>query len=518
MQNRPDLIRGAMHLAGASMIVKVIGACFKIPLGAVLGPEGTAIFSVAYNLYAFLLVLATAGVPAAVSKLVAQFAAKGKPGEISRVVKTARLCFGCVGLLGSLLLLFGAEWFSCALGAPSAENAIRAISPAVFLVSVLSVNRGYYQGFGNMLPTAMSEVIEAAGKLVLGLSLAWWLRETGSPLSVQAAGAIGGVSLGCVLSCLYFKFVPHGVSMAMSREIGKLGLWSTFKHLLSQVIPITAAASVIGLVGVIDSAVIMKTLQSVGISQSRAMWMFGTYTYAANLFNLPNALVTALAVSLIPVVATNTVEQKQELLRKTEGRSLELGLLIALTGAAGLGVLSHPILSLLYGSGVEASAIRLAGDLLVILCFGIPPLALVTVTNAIHQATGRVGLPVLSMLLGAAVKLASNRILLRIPEFHILGAAFSTVLCYTVIAGVNWIFLKERPASLLRICRKPLFVAFCTGFFAKLTFMCMNVAFSEKIAVVLSVLTGGITFFWLASLVKISLFPKKYAEKSEKLE
>lgn len=510
MQTRPNPMRGALCLAGAGMIVKVIGACFKIPLGALLKPEGTAIFSVAYHLYAFLFSLATAGVPVAVSKLVAESGANGALDDTAETYRTARRLFGGVGLGLSLLLFFGAEWFSDVLGAPGAAAAIRAVSPSVFLVSVLSVERGYFQGFGNMAPTAVSEIIEAAGKLVLGLSLAWWLAKKGSDLGVQAAGAIAGVSLGCALSVLYFALIRRTVRVPI--KTGRKPKPRT-KQLLSQSVPITLSASVIGLVSLIDSAVIMKTLRSAGVSETRAMWMFGTYTYASNLFSLPNTLVTALAVSLIPAVAANLAQG--ETTNETVEPALRIGLLLSLTGAVGLAVLARPILSLLYGSGVEETALSLAGELLVILCFGIPPLALTTVTNAVHQASGRVKLPVVSMLFGAAVKLVSNCILLRHPDVSILGAAVSTVLCYAVTFCIGWFSLPDRP-SLVRVSGKPILIAIFTGIAAKVSFLCGNHLVSEKLAAIFGVFIGGIAFFWISSAAKIPVISDRFVEKSEK--
>ena len=243
--------------------------------------------------------------------------------------------------------------------------------------------------------------------------------------------------------------------------------------------------------------------------------MFGTYTYASNLFNLPNTLVTALAVSLIPAVAGDRVRGTAA--DGNVAAALEVGLLIACTGAVGLGVLAKPILALLYGSGVEEAAVSLAAKLLAILCLGIPPLALTTVTNAIHQASGRASLPAVSMVLGCAVKVVSNCILLRNPSVRILGAAVSTVLCYTVIAGIGWALLPNRP-SLAQILGKSVAVAFPTGAVAVFVRHLSVGVMNEKIATLLAVFCGAACCFALASLAEFSFFKKKYDEKSEKLE
>lgn len=520
MRREQSMFTGAAILAGAGLVVKVIGACFKIPLGAFLQPEGIAVFSVAYNLYALLFTIATAGVPIAVSKLVAEAAAQGRHSDAVRVLKAALLGFAFVGLFGTAVLFFCAAPLAKAMGVSGAMYAIRTISPAILFVSVLSVCRGYYQGFCDMFPTATSEVIEALVKLILGLFFAWWLGQKGYPVAIQAAGAIGGVTAGAAIACLYICMARRkvGVQFPRSSEM-KTGYRSLLKQLFSQTIPITLGAAAIGLTNVIDSGLIMKLLQNSGVSAEASMWLYGTYTYAANLFNLPNVLVSTLAVSLIPAVAGAAAQPRQAETDVAANHALSIAALLASAAACGLFALSQPILDLLYGRGVEADAIRQAGSLLSVLCFGIPPLALTTMTNALHQAAGRVKLPVVSVLVGAAVKLIANYFLIQIPKIHILGAAISTVLCYTVIAAINWAFLKRAARGILplgRLWGKPLLVGICTGCAAKLMFWCSMHVFSSEIAVALSILCGGIVFLLVGSLAKTSLLSVINTKKMRK--
>lgn len=520
MRKEQNVFTGAAILAGAGMIVKVIGACFKIPLGALLRPEGIAIFSVAYNLYALLFSFATAGVPIAVSKQVAEALADGRRTDAIRIGKAALFCFSFVGLIGAAVLFLFAEPLAQSMGIAAASRAIRTVAPAVFFVSIVSVFRGYYQGHRDMIPTASSEVIEATTKLVLGLFCAWWLGQHGASVSVQAAGAIGGVTVGTVVSCLYFclsrrvtvfRFLPVREHKTSYRVL--------MRDILLQTIPITLGTAVMGLTNVIDSALIIKLLQRTGYAVEQSMWLYGTYTYAANLFNLPSVLINTLAVSLIPTVAGAAANQQSESLKETTEQVLSVSALLALCAAFGLAALATPVMDLLYGNGVEPAAVGQAGDLLAVLCVGIPPLAITTITNALHQAQGRMKLPVISMLIGAMVKVIANACLIQNPKIHILGAAISTVMCYYVIAGINWMFLKRKNQhfiSPMKLCVKPILVGLCTGLAAKLSYSWLVCFTPSELATMFSVFCGGAVSIGVSSCIGVSFLSVINAKISAK--
>ena len=179
VSKQQNFLSGAIVLVVANAIVKVIGALFKIPINNLIGADGMGIFSVAYNLYTALFVLSTAGLPVAVSKMVAEAKALGKWNEIHRIVKMAAAIFVTVGAVGSLILYFGDSWLVGVVGNSMAYYAVKAIAPAIFFVAISSVFRGYYQGLSNMYPTAFSQVIEAVCKLGFGFVLVIVLVKAG---------------------------------------------------------------------------------------------------------------------------------------------------------------------------------------------------------------------------------------------------------------------------------------------------------------------------------------------------
>ena len=178
-KRKNSFVEGAFILIAANLITKVIGALFKIPLGNLLGAEGMGVFSVAYNVYTTLFVIATAGLPVAISKLVAECLATGRQEETGRVLRVSLAAFSLFGLAAAALLWLGADQLTAWVGNPMAALAVRAVAPSLLFVSVLAVIRGYYQGLSDMVPTAVSQVLEALGKLLVGYGAACLLLGKG---------------------------------------------------------------------------------------------------------------------------------------------------------------------------------------------------------------------------------------------------------------------------------------------------------------------------------------------------
>ncbi len=492
---RQSFARGAAILAVAGIVVKAIGACFKIPLGAVLGPEGMANFSIAYNIYALLFVLSTAGVPAAVSKMISEAVTHRSYGEMRRIYKVSYLSFATVGGIGSAVMFISAPAFAEIMGSQDATASIRAIAPAIMFVAVSSINRGYYQGRSNMYPTAISEVIEAFGKLTIGLLCAWWLKKKGFNENIISAGAVIGVSAGALLSALFFALFKDGKNYGPRGECRRKR--DILKELLRLSVPITLGAAVMSLTNVIDSALVMNLLQKIGFATSKAKWLYGSYNYSANLFNLPSTLVTTLSVALIPAISGAYVSKNFKLLTETANSAIKLALIVAIPCAAGLFALAHPLLDLLYGGSVEAASIKAAGKMLTILALAVPLLSVVSITNSIHQSLGNVNFPVFSMLCGAVVKIFSNSILVSNPEINIYGASISTVLCYLTIAVVNVTGFRKYSfmrLKYLRIFIKPTITGLCTGAVSMAFQKYVDSVSDSRIFVILSVFAGVLAF------------------------
>lgn len=497
-EKKQGFVKGAVILAGAGIAVKIIGAFYKIPLGIILGPCGMANFSLAYNIYSLLFVLSTAGVPAAVSKMVSQAQVEGRSDDSRRIYRVAFFTFASAGAVGSLFLFFCADKLAVLMGSADAAMSVRTIAPAVFFVSVSAVSRGYFQGKANMFPTASSEVIEALGKLVFGIGLAWIIKRIGMNEALASAGAVAGVSVGAFLSAVYFLFQHdkrseqvHGERLRSKRSI--------LRELTSLAIPITAGAAVISLTNVIDSALVMNLLAKNGFDAECVKWLYGAYNYAATLFNLPSALITTLAVALIPAIASAYAGKNFILADKTANSAISIAMMIAVPAACGLAALSYGTVDLLYGTGISAECVVVSARLLTQLTYAIPLLALATVTNAIHQALGHPNVPVVSMIAGGAVKVISNLLLVGRADINIYGAAVSTVFCYAAIAVLNIVALKKYPfveMSIFKIFTKPVLCGAAVFISASRVYTCLSSLIDGRISTILSVFAGILVYMF----------------------
>lgn len=502
MQERvkKSFVQGAAVLIAANVAVKVIGAVFRIPLDQLLGKSGMGLFNVAYVLYTTMLVISTAGLPVAVSKMVAEAVSLGRARETRRIAVAAGLVFPAVGALFSAILFFGAEQLSALVGNPSARLAVMAIAPSVFCVALISVIRGYFQGLNDMKPTAVSQLIEALGKLLLGYGLAHAARLRGLPLEQCAAAAVAGVTIGEIVSAVYLlvragfqtrRRIP--VMNDYARPYGVL-----LRELLAVAVPITIGSSVMSLTNVLDVALVMNRLQDAGYTIEQANALYGAYSNRAiTMFNLPQTVIIGLSVSVLPALSGAYARQNFTQISRTIASAVRLTLLLALPAGAGYLVLGEPIVDLLFGADSVS-----AGAFLRVLGLAVPLLAMVSLTNAFLQALGRPMTPVGNMLLGGAVKLLGNHAL--IGAIGIYGAPVSTVLCYAVIAAANLRSVSKYTPALPGVrdaLLPPLASAAGMGACARVFYQYLAPALGSNTAVVLTIAAAAAVYLTLLRLL-----------------
>lgn len=291
---------GAALLTAAVAVSKLLGALYKIPLGNLLGSRGMGCFQAAYNVYGVLLTLSTAGLPLAMSRLIAQ--SRGRPRRQRRIFHVALALFLALGLVGSGVMLTFPRQLAGLLHNELAAPSIRVLAPALLAVCLLSAIRGYTQGQGQMLPTAVSQVVESAGKLVVGLGLTWYLLTVrGVSPEIGAAGAMAGVTVGSLLALLVLtlRWLPScmGSDTPPSRR-------EVLGQLLKIGVPITLGAGGMSFITLLDQSVAMDALQSrLGLGLEEANRQYGEYAFALTLFSLPPSFLYPISVSLVPAIS-----------------------------------------------------------------------------------------------------------------------------------------------------------------------------------------------------------------------
>lgn len=441
-EQRQNFISGAAVLAAAVAVTKVLGAVYKIPLGNLLDKEGMAHFYVAYNIYSLLLILSTAGLPLALSRLVSQAHALGRENQKRRVFRVALGIFLAIGVVCSGAMLLFPGQLAQLLHDSLAALAIRALAPSVLCVCLISAIRGYTQGQGNMKPTAASQIIESGCKLVVGLALAWVLLRAGSPSHEAAAGAIAGVTAGSVLSLvvlglymLHLRGDRRGTDVPQSRR-------AIAADLLRIGVPVTIGAGGMSFITLLDQMLVMSTLQDkLGLSEAAATALYGEYTFGMTLFNLPSSFIYPITISLIPAIGAALARGERENACCQTETAFRVTALLALPAGVGLSVLSGPILELLYPAVPEtAAAAAYHLSVLGIACIFV---CLMVMTGGVLQAYGHEYIPVLSLLCGGALKVVANYLLVANPEVGIRSAAVGTLCCYVLITLINLIAIHR---------------------------------------------------------------------------
>ena len=476
---------GAAILAVGIFVVKIIGMFYKIPLLNIIGETGSADFTNAYNIYAVLLTISTAGLPVAVSKMVSEANALGRRGQVHQVFRTSLAAFLVLGGVSFLVMYFGAEQLAGLMNDSLAAPGIRALAPAVICVGCLAALRGYSQGHSNMTPTSVSQIIEALCKLVIGLALASWVMKqtftaadlarcapaldtsgmTAEELSdtiaaVQtsqaASGAITGVTVGTIVALAYMvmNYVFSRMREPVRRTDRPDDTRDILLHLLKIAIPITLSSSMVGIVTLIDSSLVQGQLQkALEMTENASRAIYGNYAGALNIYNLPTSLMAAITASVIPAVSGCLVRRDRKGAARITGSALRITALLAFPMGVGLFVLGTPIMRLLF----PRLTIEVAGPLLSTLGLATPFVCLMLVCNSILQAHGFVNLPVLIMVLGGAVKIINNYHLVALVG--IAGAPVGNILCFGLCLALDLVVISRvipnRP-PLIPIFVKPL--------------------------------------------------------------
>lgn len=501
---KQNFIQAASVIALAQLLVKIIGAFYKIPLDRfILQTEGMGIFSAAYTIFNWLLVVSTVGLPVAISKIVAEKTALSKEYEAYRVFVIARRFLLVIGLLGFSIMFFGAKLFANLIDVPSATMAIAAIAPSVLFVSLNSSYRGYYQGRQNMIPTAVSEVIEAVCKLVLGIVLAYILKTMFEPISYAATGAVTGVMLGTLASFAFLSFYHLSVirkDKPVYNGTDSLPGWKkTLWEIVKIAVPITLGASVFTISSMIDMALTMNRLSTLGLDEAARTSLYGYLNRAITMFNMPLTVISAITVSIVPMISHELSLKNKEMAEDYIRKTFKITIFSALPCAIGLAVLAENIFLFIYGDG---------GHSLLLVLMGIAVLfaVLSQVTTSILQAYGKVWLPVINMAIGAVVKIIVSYNLVANPSININGAAVGTICCYLTVTVLNIIRIKSITKMKLGIkdfIIKPSFLAlvtFATAFFT-VKFI-SNVIPSNIIQVGITVIVTAIVYFVVLFAIK----------------
>ena len=453
-------LSGVVILTVSNLLTKMAGLLFKIPMNYIVGDTGMGYYNSAYSIYTFFYMLDTSGLPVALSVTVSENRAAGNVTGAKTVYRAALALFTAGGLLTACVMLFASGSLADLIRSDKSALSVMIAAPTMLFICVSSAVRGYFQGCGNMVPTAVSQLIEAVGKLVIGIAAAMYAIRMGYEIHVIAAYAVSGLTLGSLAGMIYLliaRFIRRDRDLMPDDDLlrnQKQPIGGILRRFVRISLPVTISASVMSLTNMIDTAMIQRVLQNSGMSGETAAALYGNYTsLAVPMFNLPPVLVYPIAYSLVPAVAAAFASGKIGEAREKIQTSFRFAVIIGLPCAMGLTTLADPILCLLY----KPESAHMASPLLTMLAPSSFFVCILAVTNSILQSCGEERKPVISMLAGAAVKFISGRILLE--TMGISGAPISTFLCYLTVTVLNFAFVVRVSGirlELNRIFLRPL--------------------------------------------------------------
>ncbi|WOC31529.1 MULTISPECIES: putative polysaccharide biosynthesis protein [Caproicibacterium] len=569
-----SFLKGAAVLVGAVAVVKVLGALFKIPLSWILTPVGSAYFGSAYSLYFPIYSLAAAGFPTAVARMVSARCARGSFRDVRALHQVTVRLFTVIGFC-AFALMTALSWpyanLAVRTGPQTVLPAVWALAPCALFCSLLSAYRGLYEGMRNMTPTAVSQVVEAAGRLIFGLGLCaltaaaaareYALHGTvwGTPqpseayarlaaLPACAAGAVFGVTIGSMLAFLYLIVYYHkngdGITEAELRRAPPPAAAGTLRReLVRTAVPIALGSLAVNLSTLVDAALLNRRLsdlmlqmpnvllqtyagllpQEVIRMQSVPSFLYGCYTNANTMFMLVPTVTQAFAMSALPSVTAAWAAGSRSRLETCVLSVLRLSAMITMPMGLGLSALAEPVCRLLFGA---QNAPEITGQILAVLGIAAVFSALCTPVQSMLQAVGRVDLPVKFLFGGLAVKSVLNYVLVGDPRFQVMGAAVSTLVCYGAILVCSLAALHRETKLKLHLASllgRPLLAGSLSAVTAKLCWRVLAPQAGSAGATCLAVCAAVVVYGICAALLGVitkedrkSLFGGKSAKSLEK--
>ncbi len=508
-----SLVGGMAILSVTGLICKIVAVLYRIPLAWLIGDQGFGTFQLVYPTYNLLLTISSAGLPVAVSRMVSFSLSRNDPQNARRAFRNALSILSVMGAIGMFLMIVFNPFLSARVGDPKTQLGFIAIAPALLLVCTMSAFRGFMQGQQNMVPTAISQLIEQVGKVAVALPLAYLGSRVGMGtsqsinVSYAAAGALFGNSIAEGVALFYITVVyrrrrPAFQQLPQDESAEKLSGRALTKRLLTLAIPITLSACIVPLAAFIDSGMIMNLLtQTAGFAQEEARAMYGRYSgYVINLINVPTALSIAISMSLVPAVSAAVGRKDWKGVRRQSHTGLRMAFLIGLPCSLGMSMLASPILTLVYPFPTHESLVQTA-ELLSVSSLTIVLFTVVQATSSILQGLHKQRIPMYTLLIGVGFKILINYNLIGIPEINIYGAPMGSLVCYGVSMLPNLYYAHKYarlPYDPLNIFFKPLAATACMG---AAIYLAQKVLPSSRLTTLLLILIGIISYGVFARLL-----------------
>lgn len=501
--------KGFVILSAAGMAVKVMSIFYIYFLLKIIGNAGYGIYSAAYQVYAFIYVLTNTGIPIAISKMISEYVSVKDYKAAVKSFKMARTILTLFGIIMSLSLALSAYPLVKILGYDKSYYSVLLLAPAVFITAVASTYRGYFQGRGNMTPTAVSQILEQLLNTIFTLVFAAILMKYG--VEWGCAGGTIGTTLGALISATYLVLYyrkHHKFKVNKGYKIESFETTSNFdiiNKIFSYGIPITISVGLTYAGNLVDLTNTNHRLIAGGFTNIEAYIKYGYLVKYQQLLNVPIAMVSALAVAILPAIAGAKASNNIDEVSSKINFAMRLCFMITIPAAVGLSVLSKPVFTILFTKRfVEGSDLMLFGSVVLIL------MSFVQIQTSILQGLGKLFSVTIFAVIGITIKIVLNYFLIAIPSININGAVFGSIIGFTIPIILNQkIIIKtlKIKISIFKHFIKPFISSAIMGIIVFLVYKTLNIVLhnvDENYVIVLfttifSVLVG--MYVYLASMI-----------------
>ncbi|WP_242963004.1 polysaccharide biosynthesis protein [Clostridium sp. AT4] len=452
-----DFVVQGSILAMAGILVRIIGMLYRMPLNDIIGKQGNGYYTSAYNVYNILLILSSYSMPVAISKMISSRLARGEYENCRRILRAGLLYATIAGGIAGCALWFGADLFAGLMKTPFSSYALKTLAPTIWIMAYLGVLRGYFQGTGTMVPTAVSQILEQIVNAVVSVVAAGLLFQTGAAMNAArgaqnysyalgAAGGTIGTGAGAATALIFFVML----TLSKGREVlgeetdpvhtadgsgrAKAESYGRLMYVLTiTVLPIIVSSAVYNCSNVVDNFLFGQGMDRLGYTGEEIAVFWGALGQYQLLFNIPVAVSNALSSSLIPSLTRAVSSGNQEETNQRIAAAVRFSMLIAIPAAVGIGVLAEPVSNLLFAGEDNSLLIRLtmAGALAVVF------FSLSTVTNAVLQGLNRLDVPVRHAFLSLAVHIILVEVFLMIFHMGIFSVVFANILFAFMMCLLN---------------------------------------------------------------------------------
>ena len=505
------LVQGSI-LAVASIITRIIGMLYKIPMTHMIGSEGMAYYNTAYEIYSIVLILSSLSIPLALSKLISAREENKEYRTSGRIFRLTMMLACATGGIASLIIWFGAGYFAELTGYPSAKYPLRILAPTIFIVAVLGVLRGFFQGRKTMLPTALSQIIEQIVNAVISILAAFLLMKafTGdnSQASRGAAGGTLGTLCGAAAGALFLGFVFYlnkdYVKRKEAQDVNSKdeSSFELIKAICLTLFPIILSQTVYQISGILDISIFGNYMESIGVSESNSAVLQEAYTNKyRQLTNVPVAIASALSAAIVPSLSASFQVKNVLDIRKKIHSSIKMNMIIAIPAAVGMGVLGPQLIQLLY----KDTSI-LSGNLLRIGSVAIVFFAYSTMTNGILQGLGRLRTPVVHAAVSLAIHIGMLYFMLHILQLNVYSMVIGNVSFAFIVCILNWTSIQHIAGYKQEIRTSfvlPTIAAIAMGFVTYFGYKFLHYLTSSNfVATLFSMVFAVIVYFVLLFLLK----------------